>query len=390
MMGQFAARASGAIARRERRSALLARQIEHDLWQRHWPVGTIFASQQELSERYRVGEDCLRDAVRILEFNGVGRMRPGPGGGLLVGRPSINLPVASIVGHFQVIWEAEDGVARQEVLAARSAIAAVSARLCCQAIGRERDGELRKKLMSSGEFGAPSDFIVEMADVIADPFLKLASRSLSTLSHLFRGRDASVLQGGRKDNLDILSNLNHAIMAADGKVAAFHAKCLVDFLEDREQGCGTKMSDPFMSEGSPLNRSRVGQLVRVIATEINTGAFGEDKVLGAEAVLAERYAAALGTVRQALAVLEDAGVVAVRRGRSNGWFACKPSMELPLRQIRNYLASCQMDPGHARRLIEMIGSELSGGVRNPILNILIQALEGYAAFSAPDQNGSWH
>ncbi|EIZ79490.1 transcriptional gntr-family [Novosphingobium sp. Rr 2-17] len=390
MTAQFAVLVSDRGIKRERRAALLARQIEHDVCQRRWPVGTIFASQQELIQRYCVGTDCLRDAIRILEFNGVGRMRPGPGGGLLVSRPSINLPVASVVGHFQVIWESGDGVARREIQGARLTVAALAARICCQDKKAKDDGGDQWRWAMPKELRASSRFVVAMADVTADPFLQLASRSLLTLGHLF-GESADQLSGkATRDNQELFSNLSEAIIAADADGAAFHAKCLVDQLEHSDPSRETKMSDPFLSEGSPLNRSRVGQLVRLIATEINTGAFGKEKILGAEAVLAERYVAALSTVRQALAVLEDAGVVAVRRGRSNGWFACEPSLELPLRQVRNYLASSQMDPVQAQRLIELIRKEPAQASKNAIFKILLLALESYATLSVTELSFARH
>ena len=313
----------------------------------------------------------------------MGRMRPGPGGGLFVGRPSINLPVASVVGYFRVVWEAEDGSAYRAILSARATIIAVAARLCCQRIDDKNGTTVQEKIVTSPKINPSDALITALADLSADPMLKLASRSLVTLSHFFGEPGGISLKDSRIDNREILCELTESIIAGDEQGSVFHAKRLLDFLEDRDDGRGKQLSDPFMSEGSPLNRSRVGQLVRTVATEINTGAFGEEKFLGSAAILADRYAAALGTVKQALAVLEDAGVVAVRRGRSNGWFACSPSLELPLRQVRNYLASCQVDFRQAPRLIEMIQKESGDGSKNAIIDMLIQALESYAALSMP-------
>jgi DNA-binding FadR family transcriptional regulator len=72
---------------------VIAARIREDIVARGWPVDAVLGSESELLARYRISRAVLREAVRLLEYHAVARMRRGPGGGLLVTRPD---PQASI------------------------------------------------------------------------------------------------------------------------------------------------------------------------------------------------------------------------------------------------------------------------------------------------------
>jgi DNA-binding FadR family transcriptional regulator len=64
-----------------------ARLIFQDVTTRGWPVGELLGSEAALMEQYDVSRAVLREAVRVLEYQQIARMRRGPGGGLLVTAP---------------------------------------------------------------------------------------------------------------------------------------------------------------------------------------------------------------------------------------------------------------------------------------------------------------
>jgi len=63
---------------------LLQRIIASDLKQ-----GESFATEAELLTQYKVSRPTLRESLRILEHQGVLELRPGPGGGIILRRPSV-------------------------------------------------------------------------------------------------------------------------------------------------------------------------------------------------------------------------------------------------------------------------------------------------------------
>jgi DNA-binding FadR family transcriptional regulator len=78
---------------------LIADRITDDFARDGALAGDVVGSEERLLERYGVGRGTLREAIRILEFRGVGCMRRGPNGGLVVTLPSAQLVGQSFAGH---------------------------------------------------------------------------------------------------------------------------------------------------------------------------------------------------------------------------------------------------------------------------------------------------
>jgi DNA-binding FadR family transcriptional regulator len=53
--------------------------------------GASFATEAELLSQFNVSRPTLRESLRMLESQGVLAVKPGPGGGIIVGAPSIDL-----------------------------------------------------------------------------------------------------------------------------------------------------------------------------------------------------------------------------------------------------------------------------------------------------------
>ena len=53
--------------------------------------GETFGTEAELLQKFAVSRPTLREGIRILEAQGVLEQRPGPGGGLVIRRPSLDM-----------------------------------------------------------------------------------------------------------------------------------------------------------------------------------------------------------------------------------------------------------------------------------------------------------
>lgn len=91
---------------------LLERIIEARL-----PPGRSFATEAELLAQYNVSRPTLRESLKILETQGVLDLRPGPGGGIIVRRPSIDT-----LAHGLSVFLRLNDVPFVTVLKARAAI----------------------------------------------------------------------------------------------------------------------------------------------------------------------------------------------------------------------------------------------------------------------------
>ncbi len=121
------------------RAARLTERIEDDLMQRGWSAGHVIGSEKELLARYRVGRNVLRQALSILEMRGIGKVRRGPAGGLLVSKGDWQGLVTFLANYLRWIGTTADDVARTQRLIAetdrRASASLVGGRLPWTALG---------------------------------------------------------------------------------------------------------------------------------------------------------------------------------------------------------------------------------------------------------------
>jgi DNA-binding FadR family transcriptional regulator len=91
---------------------LLARIADSDLG-----PGSTLATEAELLEEYGVSPPTLREGIRILESQGIVEQRPGPGGGIVIRRPSLDM-----LAHARSIYLRFNDVPFATVLTSREVI----------------------------------------------------------------------------------------------------------------------------------------------------------------------------------------------------------------------------------------------------------------------------
>jgi GntR family transcriptional repressor for pyruvate dehydrogenase complex len=91
---------------------LLARIADGD-----FDAGDTFATEAELLRQFNVSRPTLREGIRILESQGVLEQRPGPGGGIVIRKPSLDM-----LAHSLSIFLRFNGVPFAAVLKSREVI----------------------------------------------------------------------------------------------------------------------------------------------------------------------------------------------------------------------------------------------------------------------------
>src|SRR5690625_3702063 len=71
-----------------KRSEIIAQRIVRDIQSNDYVAGDPLLTEPELCESYQVGRSTLREALRLLELQGVIEIRPGRGGGPVVSSPN--------------------------------------------------------------------------------------------------------------------------------------------------------------------------------------------------------------------------------------------------------------------------------------------------------------
>jgi GntR family transcriptional repressor for pyruvate dehydrogenase complex len=197
-------RSTAGVRRTEKISEVIAREIVRD--SRGLPPGTMLPPEARLLERYRVSRASLREALRLLEVQGLVVIRPGPGGGPMIAEAdSIHFGrMASLFFHLA-------GATYRDTLEARLILEPV----VCGIIARQQNPEhiqaLKNYLESSKTTMAgqlpPSSFSMSqehqtvlefhamLMSMVGNPVITLLARSIQDLRVDATGDHAGHLEG---------------------------------------------------------------------------------------------------------------------------------------------------------------------------------------------------
>jgi GntR family transcriptional repressor for pyruvate dehydrogenase complex len=163
--------------RTEKISEVLAREIVRDL--RDLPPSTMLPPESIMLDKYRVGRASLREALRLLEVQGLIIIRPGPGGGPMVAQVD-----STHYGRMASLYYHMSGATYQDVVDARLVMEPVVARI----VAERQDPEHLKTLTEYLDRMTTSDpdhywedatgFHAMLLNMSGNPVLNLSARSL--------------------------------------------------------------------------------------------------------------------------------------------------------------------------------------------------------------------
>lgn len=210
---------------------VVAQRILNEITGSGWDVGAVIGSEAALLSRFEVSRAVLREAVRLLEYHSVARMRRGPGGGLVVAKPD---PSASI--EAMSLYLGFQGIKTEDLRVVREAVElACMDRVAARADRPEVARRLRTVLHADepiNPFGggqertpAPAHQLhLELAELSGNPVLELFLRIIITLwsrqGEAHSGRptpDAS--SGEERATTEAHQGIVDALLAGDGGLA---------------------------------------------------------------------------------------------------------------------------------------------------------------------------
>jgi len=321
----------------------LARRIEDDIASLGLPPGSTLGSLRVLAERYRLGRSVVREAVGLLERRGLGKMRPGPCGGFILEKPHPERVAAELAAHFRA-----SGVTLRQVLDAREAVDLMVMRLAARAAPQEQTLTALDASLAAGGLVGSLSARLELARLTDQPILQLLIDCLNRLTSDFaapvsaaavRARLTGALPAVRDA---VLRGREEALAAAANRA---HRE-LIGWLAERP---GPRAGSPdglFPGAAESLPVAIARQLAAQIGQTGRSGAR-----LGSEWDLGERFGVSRLTLRQAIRLLQDSGLVECRRGRGNGLVVRDRRATGCIRLMLGYLISERADPIEAGAIL---------------------------------------
>jgi DNA-binding FadR family transcriptional regulator len=210
-------------AGKQKLAETIAHQMITDIAGSGASVGDVVGSEAELLARYGVSRAVLREAVRLLEYHSVARMRRGPGGGLVVTAPDATASIDAVA-----IYLDYERFGVEELRVVRDVI-----EIGCLEIVTERrdDPEVTARLTASVRDLPASasiaqhahQFHTEIAELTGNPVLALFLRILTTVW----ARHSEARQADAPENREIAERVDaihekimDAILAGDTPVAS--------------------------------------------------------------------------------------------------------------------------------------------------------------------------
>ncbi len=318
-------------------AAVVAGRIVADVRALDWPVGEVLGSESELLERYGVSRAVFREAVRLVEHQQVARMRRGPGGGLVITEPTIDVITDAAVLYLNRVDARLD-----EVFEARLALEQIVAELVPDRL--DENDLLRLREFGDAEaMGAVTDHRALhslLASMTRNPALELFVDILTRVSLRYFDGKRAVNPTTLTDSGRAHARIIDAVTRGDAGLArarmARHLEAEAAFIRRRRST--RQMLDPFVAVTGPAGDKTAERVARSIFQEIVTSGARPGELLGSESDLMADYVVSRAVFREAVRILEHHQVAAMRRGPGGGLFVVPPSAIAVSNIVAIYLA----------------------------------------------------
>jgi DNA-binding FadR family transcriptional regulator len=235
------------LQRAEKVPEIVARKVLHDIVQQGLVAGDRLPPEAAMLARFGVGRASLREALRILEIQGLIRIKPGPQGG-----PVVTEPTAEDFGETMTLYLHRTQATFSQLVEARSVIEPMMARLAAERMTDELAERIRDAQASgwasleghSDQWSAASEeFHVALAGATGNKVLDLYAGGLvaierNRLEPLFTNID------DRKKTLRVHDRIAEALVSGDAdKAEELTRKHMIANRKTWQQSFGYQMAE---------------------------------------------------------------------------------------------------------------------------------------------------
>lgn len=334
----------------------IAREISDRILGEAQVRGAALGTEAELLSVYGSSRSTIREAIAILEREGVVDVRRGRGGGLFVGAPDLPAASHALRTFFEYLK-----VDATEIMDTRRVLNALAIRLAVERLKQEHIVELRK----------PGVRFWRVLRAAGNPVLEMFARAASRLevlallrsrvteaeyfdfldeSFAFQAREAEAIIGARlQEALEIESECLH-------KAEAFMARLL------REQHATPQSElvdrlEIFVGKQRPLKKPE--RVYYALMSDILDLGWELGHHLGSERDMLERYAVGRSVFRETIRPMEQFGIVEMRTGRVSGLKIAAPSAEMARAEVSRQLQLQHVPEADYAQVYQALGASVA-------------------------------
>lgn len=322
---------------------LIANDLEKQLLRLGWPVGMKLGGEPALADRYGVGRDVLREAVRLLEARDHARMRRGPHGGLEIILPDIRELSARLAGYAYIC-----GLDRVRIVETLALTQAAAVRLLMNKPGTDWSS-LARSLASHNPLGARA---IGKALIAAT-----GSTLLTVLDDLFAALAPSFFDEPLAD--DTIRALRE-VRGADSLLHWIAAVELPDLLGGFQRHPGERRLPPPAGPGNTCCKGQAMQLVHHLMSTTSPERWRQGYLVGNEFDLADHFGVDKSVVRQAARLMEDTETATSLPGRGRGLITRLPTTAPFSRLLCAYLISHGVNAQDGEAVFAALSIECAG------------------------------
>ncbi|CAN5258962.1 FCD domain-containing protein [soil metagenome] len=319
-------------------------------------TGALVASEQDLRARHDVGRSVLRQAVRILEERGLASMKRGAGGGLIVAPPDPESAGRALAILLESRMQGPNALDRLLQATDTHVFLTATPRLDLAECERVRKLALRLRPRTEAglrRLGEIRQLLTAIRRLVKDPLAGLAYQATAEY-----GQDLvpySVIAGGydfQRVWWDALLEMIEAQMAGDVAALFDLRRRQLAIIQDSQGAWSTIDRDSRLvpkieieaSAETAQGQSPAERLARELLRDVRLLGWAPGARIGGAGDLLARYGVTVGTLRQAVRMLEQNSVVRMERGRSGGLVVTVPDPEKAIDRAVEYLRQTDIAP----------------------------------------------
>ena len=331
------------VRQKPKRAALLAEKIAKDIVVNQLPRGHSLGIEPDLLVKYQISRDSFREAIRILEWQGIAQSVRGAGGGIQVSNPSLD-NVSNLLREYIQL----SNVSLQDILTALRIISILAVELTIKHLNNQTK-ETLQNLIEEYQRPPPDDLSKE---ALKDALLNY-SQTLTDTSKLAQNPVVSIFIKPLNEVLANRTNFNQlneqefrkaniigmklhrecaqSILDEDAETATSKLEFIYDNWEiliekscrKNELGTNRKSHIPFWV--TDIQHKKAQTLLYEIKNDIEINKLGPGDTIGREPELIKKYRISRSIFRDAIRKLEIIGLVRQRKGRNGGLIVTTPN-----------------------------------------------------------------